>query len=82
MLRAHCAIVFGPEAEVETPRLDNPYALILQSNQIDGYIPILPKDSGLYISGDVKSVVSLKQGKESLLIFGENNRPVEIFKMN
>ncbi len=70
------------DTEVETPRLDNPFALILQSNQKDGYTPILPKDSGLYISGDVKSVASLQQGKESLLIFGENNRPVEIFKMN
>ena len=70
------------DTEVETPRLDNPYALILQSNQKDGYIPILPKDSGLYISGDVKSVASFRHQNDAFLIFGENNRPVEIFKMN
>ena len=70
------------DTEVETPRLDNPFALILQSNKKDGYIPILPKDSGLYVNGDVKSVVSLKKGQDSILVFGENNGSAEIFKMN
>ncbi len=70
------------DTEVETPRLDNPYALILQSNQKDGYIPILPKDSGLYTNGDVKSVISIEKENKTILIFGENNGPVEIFSTN
>jgi len=70
------------DTEVETPRLDNPYALILQSNKKNGYIPILPKNSGLYINGDVKSVISIKKEQETILVFGENNGPAEIFKMN
>jgi len=64
--------------EVETPRLDNPYALILQSNTTTGYTIILPSESGLYTNGDVKSVVTI--GKN--VIFGENNSSVEVFKQN
>ncbi|NNK28614.1 MAG: VCBS repeat-containing protein [Flavobacteriaceae bacterium] len=70
------------DTEVETPRLDNPFALILQSNQKDGYDVILPKESGLYTKGDVKSVATIKKGNDTYLIFGENNGPAEAFKLN
>lgn len=42
--------------EVETPRLDNNYGLVLLSNQNDNYTPLHPEKTGLYVNGNAKSV--------------------------
>ena len=68
--------------EVETPRLDNPYGLILISNGKDNYDVIGPEKSGLYIKGDAKSVEILEAGDSSLIVVGCNNGPVEVFEIN
>ena len=46
--------------EVETPRLDNMYALVLISNQKDNYSIVNPNKTGLYLKGNAKSVKLIK----------------------
>lgn len=66
--------------EVETPRLDNSFALILQSNQVDGYKVISPEESGLYTEGNVKSVKIINQAGTKAII-GVNNGKALSFKL-
>ncbi len=66
--------------EVETPRLDNPYGLILLSNGKDNYEVIGPNISGFYIEGDAKSVEIVNQNEKALIIVGCNNGETEVFE--
>jgi len=69
--------------EVETPRLDNPYALILLSNGKDGYDVKTPYETGLYLSTNAKSVkVIERKNKSKLIIIGSNNSSIETFEFN
>lgn len=64
--------------EVETPRLDNNYALILVSNQKDNYEVISAEQSGLYTEGNIKSIEIV----DDLLIMASNNGETKTFKRN
>ena len=66
--------------EVETPRLDNPFALVLVSNKKDGYYCLSPNTTGLYTKGNTKSVKILNEPK--VLLIGNNNESIESFKIN
>ena len=66
--------------EVETPRLDNNYGLVLMSNKKDNYTVLGPNKTGLYIHGNAKSVALIKDKKTSLLI-GLNNGIVQTFEL-
>lgn len=66
--------------EVETPRLDNNYGLVLLSNKKDNYTVLGPNKTGLYIHGNAKSVALIKDKKISLLI-GLNNGIVQTFEL-
>ena len=66
--------------EVETPRLDNQFALALLSNQNDNYIVLGPKESGLYTKGNTKSIKIINKKKSQILI-GNNNSDLEIFEL-
>ncbi|MEZ4795780.1 MAG: VCBS repeat-containing protein [Flavobacteriaceae bacterium] len=66
--------------EVETPRLDNPYGLILVSNTKDGYNVVEPKDSGFYLSGNAKSVETVSVNNKSYIIVANNNGKTEVFE--
>ncbi|MFT7498984.1 MAG: hypothetical protein ACI8QP_001578, partial [Porticoccaceae bacterium] len=70
--------------EVETPRLDNPYALILVSNKKDNYTVLSPETSGLYLSGNAKSVQLILQKKlnKVLAIIANNNGKTQVFELN
>ena len=68
--------------EVETPRLDNPFALILQSNGNDNYEVIGPERSGIYINGDAKSVEIVTVNNKTIVLIGCNNGEVEAFEFN
>ena len=67
--------------EVETPRLDNQFAIVLLSNKIDNYTAIGPERSGLYTNGNTKSIKLIKN-KRPMLIIGNNNGNSEIFELN
>ena len=70
--------------EVETPRLDNPFALVLLSNKKDGYTILGPDKTGLYIDGNAKSVKLIKQNylKKILAIITMNNAKTKTFELN
>ena len=70
--------------EVETPRLDNPFALVLLSNKKDGYTILGPNKSGLYINGNAKSVKIIRQKylKKFLAVIAINNGKTQTFKLN
>ena len=66
--------------EVETPRLDNPFALVLLSNNVDGYYCLSPEITGLYTNGNAKSIQIIDNPK--LLLIGNNSESIESFKIN
>ena len=68
--------------EVETPRLDNPYALVLLSNQNDGYAVLGPNETGLYTNGNAKSVKVIPHQNKSIIVIGNNNGKADVFEFN
>jgi len=70
--------------EVETPRLDNPYALILISNKKDGYSVLGPNQTNLYLNGNAKSIKLVKHDglNKIFVIVGNNNASIEIYELN
>ncbi|NNF74189.1 MAG: VCBS repeat-containing protein [Flavobacteriaceae bacterium] len=70
------------KTEVETPRLDNPYGLILISNQKDNYTVIGPEISGFYISGDAKSVEIVSVANQEYIVVACNDGPAEVFALS
>lgn len=70
--------------EVETPRLDNAYGLVLLSNKKDGYKIIGPDITGLYTNGNAKSVQLVEQSNTGkvLIIIATNNGKAETFELN
>ena len=67
--------------EVETPRLDNPFGLVLISNGKDNYDIIEPSKTGFYLSGNAKSVKIIERDDDSkLIVVGNNNGKIETFK--
>ncbi len=63
--------------EVETPRLDNGYGLVLLSNKIDNYTALYPAKTGLYIDGNAKYIKSV-DGK---ILIALNNGEVITFEL-
>ena len=65
--------------EVETPRLDNQFALILVSDKKKNYNVIGPETSGLYLSGNTKSIKVINDEKLKILV-ANNNSNLEVFE--
>ena len=63
--------------EVETPRLDNNYGLVLLSNTKDNYEVVPPKKTGLYVNGNAKSV----QVIDNKLLVALNNGKIKTFEL-
>ena len=70
------------ETEVETPRYDAGVGVVLLSNKVDGYIALSPKDSGLFLNGNVKDIafVHLKDRKK-LIVVAVNNDVLQVVTM-
>jgi len=66
--------------EVETPRLDNQFALVLLSNKKDNYVVIGPEKTGLYTNGNTKSLKIIKSEKPILIIVN-NDSDSEVFEI-
>ncbi len=67
--------------EVETPRLDNAYGLVLISNKKNGYTVLGPDKTGLHINGNAKSVKFISQNSKKFLLVGINNSNTETFQL-
>lgn len=69
--------------EVETPRLDAGIGIVLISDKKEGYKPMDWQKSGLYLSGNVKSMTMLKNHKGNyLLLAALNNDQLKVFESN
>ena len=67
--------------EVETPSLDNQFALVLISDKNRNYNVIGPDKSGLYLSGNTKSIKIIGNESPKLLV-ANNNSDLEVFELN
>ncbi len=67
--------------EVETPRLDNQFALVLISDKNNNYSVLGPDESGLYLSGNTKSIKIIGNTNPKLLV-ANNNSELEVFELN
>lgn len=63
--------------EVETPRLDNNYGLILLSNKTDNYTALHPEKTGLYVNGNAKSVKAI----DNKILIALNNGVTKTFEL-
>lgn len=62
---------------------DASYGVLLQSLSNRQFKPVLPKDNGVFLNGDVRKMVLLNKGsKAPLLISVPNNGPVQVIKIN
>jgi len=70
------------QTEVETPRLDSGSGLVLISDGTGSYSSIKLKESGLNITGDVKSLVKLSTDSNvNYLLAGKNQGLVQLIKI-
>ncbi|WP_373516664.1 FG-GAP repeat domain-containing protein, partial [Pricia sp.] len=62
-------------SEVETPRNDAGFGIVLLGDGKGGFKTLLPNETGLHISGEVKSInkIRLAEGKEGFLIAKNND---------
>ncbi len=67
--------------EVETPRLDNGFGLVLLSNKKNGYTILGPDKTGFYINGNAKSMELISKNNQKHLLIGINNGDIETFKL-
>ena len=67
--------------EVETPRLDNQFALILTADKNENYNIIGPEESGLYLSGNTKSIKVIKDKILKVLV-ANNDSKMEVFEID
>ena len=63
--------------EVETPRLDNNYGLMLLSNKTDNYTALHPEKTGLYVNGNAKSVKAI----DNKILIALNNGVTKTFEL-
>jgi hypothetical protein len=69
-------------AEIETPRADNGTGLLLLGTKENTYQALNVMESGLFANGDVRNIEFLNVSSNPLLFVGNNNREVQVFKLN
>ncbi|WP_209406283.1 VCBS repeat-containing protein [Pseudozobellia sp. WGM2] len=68
-------------AEVETPRNDASYGLLLEGDGMGNFKTVTPEKSGLLIQGEVRHIepINLINKMQKSLIFVKNNAPAEVY---
>ena len=69
-------------AEVETPRNDAGYGLLLAGNGQGTFTPASPKNSGFYVPKNVKSMELIESVNGKIILVGNNNDKLEAFLVN
>ncbi|GAA3569131.1 VCBS repeat-containing protein [Snuella lapsa] len=71
-------------SEIETPRNDAGYGLLLKGNGQGAFSPIPSTQSGIYINGDTKVMkpINLGNKKDFGLLFGKNSNSIQLIKLN
>lgn len=65
-------------SEIETPRNDAGYGLVLKNEGSCEFTALSASESGLFIPGDVKVLQTIKNKNQESILAGINNRPVVI----
>ncbi len=71
-------------SEIETPRNDAGYGLLLKGNGQEYFTPVSSTESGLFIRGDTKIMKPIKLGDsmERGIIFAKNNDFIQLINLN
>ncbi len=72
--------MFG--SEIETPRNDAGYGLVLINQGMGAFTPLNASTTGLHLSGDVKIVQTITIDGATCLLAGSNAEELEIFELN
>ncbi len=68
------------QSEIETPRNDASYGLIIKVTDDNKFSILPPHESGLLLNGDIKSLKTINiNGKKSVLV-GKNNDSLKVFQ--
>ena len=68
-------------SEVETPRNDASYGLLLQGNGKGSFKSIPSKESGFFANGDVKEMKLIQQNSKKYIICVKNNEETQFIKI-
>jgi len=68
--------------EVETPRNDASIGLLLKGDGNGNFEPIVGSKSGLYITGDVKDLTTIRIQNEDYIIAAKNYENIQFIKIN
>jgi hypothetical protein len=69
------------DSEVETPRSDASYGLLLR-NKGDNSFELIPNDqSGFHIPYETRQIIKMMHGGKELLFFGNNNAPLLVYSL-
>ncbi|MDW3649013.1 MAG: VCBS repeat-containing protein [Bacteroidia bacterium] len=63
----------------EVGRYDANYGLLLKGNGDGSFEPVSSVESGFFLKGEVRDLISLKRGNTSLLLVAKNNEPMQLF---
>lgn len=59
---------------------DASYGLLLKGNEQGGFTPQMPKESGFFVKGEIRDLVTLRSGGQRLVLVAKNNDALQIFK--
>jgi hypothetical protein len=59
---------------------DASYGLLLKGDGKGNFKAVNASNSGFFLKGAVRDILTVKQGKKNLVIVARNNEPVKIFK--
>lgn len=68
-------------SEIETPRNDAGYGLVLQNKGSCNFIPVSASESGLFLPGDVKILHFIHLSGHEVLLAGNNDAPLILYRM-
>lgn len=69
-------------SEVETPRNDAGFGLLLKGSGDGAFKAINPLESGFYTPGDIKNMSNLKFNNQDVIILAKNNDELQFVKFN
>lgn len=69
------------DAEVETPRSDASYGILLMNQAGKGFKLVNNDQSGFHVPYETRQLVKMQMDDKSVLIFGNNNAPLQVYEM-
>ena len=69
------------QTRIRIGKIDAGLGLVLTGDGKGNFKPLTPSESGLGIKGDIKSILNLKTGDTSILIFGINQQKPEVYQI-